>query len=193
MSSAPTGRPRDDAVTRRILHRCWEVIAERGIDAVDIEALAGEVGCAKTTIYRRWPAKIDLIVAAIEDGLEFGVAPDTGNVVDDLVEFAMVNVRNYSSRFSAFTLVAHSEVTRALWDRIFASRERVALDIMSRGAERGELPADTDAVAVVDLLSGFVSFRLVARAAVQGAVSITRRDLEPVVSAIVSSPPRLTT
>lgn len=191
MPAASFGRPRDTAVTQRIVRRCWEIIAAGGIDAVDIEALAAEIGCAKTTIYRRWPTKNDLIVAAIEDGLEFGAVPDAGDVTEDLVEFAMVNVRNYSSRFSVFTLAAHSEVTRSLWDRIFAAREAVAVGIMTRGIDRGQLPSDTDAIAVVDLLSGFVSFRLVARAAVEGDVAVTREQLVRIVSAIVASPPRI--
>jgi len=191
MSSPAPGRPRDTAVTARILQRCWEVIATGGIDAVDIEALAAEIGCAKTTVYRRWPTKNDLIVAAIEDGLEFGGDPSTGDVTEDLVEFAMVNVRNHSRRFSAFALAGHSDVTRSLWHRIFAARKSVALGIMTRGIERGQLPTDTDSIAVIDLLSGFVSFRLVARAAVERDVVITREQLVRIVSAIVASPPRI--
>lgn len=191
MQTPPTaGRPRDTATTRRILDRCWQVIAADGIEAVDIEAIAAELGCAKTTIYRRWPSKIDLVVAAIEEGLERGTDPATGDVAEDLIEFAMVNVRNHSSRFSGLSLVSHSDVTRRLWERIFADRQAIALAIIDRAMVAGQMPIDTDPIAIVDLLSGFVNFRLVARAAVDGSRPVTRNDIAPVVAAIVASPPR---
>jgi len=191
MHTSPTaGRPRDTATTKRILDRCWQVIAADGIEAVDIEAIAAELGCAKTTIYRRWPSKTDLVVAAIEEGLEHGTDPATGDVVADLIEFAMVNVRNHSSRFSAFSLVSNSEVTRRLWERIFAARQAIALAIIDRAMAAGDLPDDTDPIAIVDLLSGFVNFRLVARAAVEGSRAVTREDIAPIVTSIVASPPR---
>lgn len=189
-SPSASGRPRNGDTTQRILDLCWRVIAADGIDAVDIEAIAAELGCAKTTIYRRWPSKTDLVVAAIEAGLEHGTDPATGDVVADLVEFAMVNVRNHSSRFSAFSLVSSSEVTRRLWERIFAARQAIAVTIIDRAMAAGQLPADADAIAIVDLLSGFVNFRLVARAAVEGSRAVTRDEISPIVTAIVASPPR---
>lgn len=190
MTTSSAGRPRDSATTRRILARVWEVIAADGIDAVDVESIASDVGCAKTTIYRRWPTKLDLVVASIDDGVELGTDPATGDVVSDLVAFAMVNVRNHSSRFSGFVLPAHSDVTRRLWDRLLSARQAIAFEIIDRGIAHGQLDAEADPIAIVDLLSGFVSFRLVSRAAVDGTASVTREQLVQVVTAIVASPPR---
>ena len=190
-STGASGRPRDTATTRKVLERTWSVIASGGIDAVDVESIASEVGCAKTTIYRRWPSKADLVVAAIESGIERGEDPNTGDVVTDLVEFAMVNVRNHSSRFAGVALVAHSDVARQLWGRVFAQRQQIAVAVIERAIAAKQIDADADPIAIVDLLSGFVNFRAVARAAVDGSRAVTRAEIVQIVSAIVASPPRL--
>ena len=49
-----------------ILRAGLELFIERGIEGASIEQIAKRAGVGKLTIYRRWPAKEDLIAAAIE-------------------------------------------------------------------------------------------------------------------------------
>jgi AcrR family transcriptional regulator len=62
------------------------VFAERGPDGVSIERVARVAGVGKSTIYRRWSSREDLIVDAIGELISDGPRPDTGSVRTDLIE-----------------------------------------------------------------------------------------------------------
>jgi AcrR family transcriptional regulator len=93
--STTKGRPLDDDLTRRVLAAVRSQLEEHGFVNLNIEKIASAVGCGKTTIYRRWPTKPELVAAAIVDGLRLGELPDTGDVVEDLVEHAWQNLENF--------------------------------------------------------------------------------------------------
>ncbi len=59
-----------------------EIVAT-GIGALTIGAVAARAGVGKATIYRRWPDKIALVLAAL-DTLPELPTPDTGSLTDDL-------------------------------------------------------------------------------------------------------------
>ena len=59
---AQRGRPRSQEADRAILTAAAELLAERGLAAMSIEEVAARAGVGKTTIYRRWPSKIDLVL-----------------------------------------------------------------------------------------------------------------------------------
>jgi AcrR family transcriptional regulator len=64
-SARARGRPRDPAIDRAILDAALRLLAEQGYDGMSLEAVAGAAGVGKTTIYRRYPGKRELVVAAI--------------------------------------------------------------------------------------------------------------------------------
>lgn len=81
------GRPRSEAVSRAILDAVLDLVAEHGsIGAVSVDAVAARSGASKTTIYRRWSSKEELIAAAV-DGIKSQPALDLphASVRDDLV------------------------------------------------------------------------------------------------------------
>ena len=59
------GRPRDPEADRAILEATIELLAEDGFGGLSIEAVAARAGVGKTTVYRRWPSKIPLVVDAL--------------------------------------------------------------------------------------------------------------------------------
>ena len=59
------GRPRSEQADRAIIAATRELFAESGADALCIEKVAARAGVGKSTIYRRWPGKEDLLLAAI--------------------------------------------------------------------------------------------------------------------------------
>ena len=63
---ASTARGYHDRGINAILRAGLELFIERGIEGASIEQIAKRAGVGKLTIYRRWPAKEDLIAAAIE-------------------------------------------------------------------------------------------------------------------------------
>ena len=74
-SPAVRGRPRDADVDERILETAFRQLVREGYGATSIEAVAAEAGVAKTTIYRRYPTKRDLVVAALRAETPFAAPP----------------------------------------------------------------------------------------------------------------------
>ena len=79
------GRPRDARVDARVLDATLELLADRGLGALTMEAVAQRAGVSKATIYRRWPSRDHLVAAAFASISEPIAIPDTGNVRDDLM------------------------------------------------------------------------------------------------------------
>jgi AcrR family transcriptional regulator len=79
------GRPRSTEAHQAILNATLELFADEGFDAMSIEAIAERAGVGKTTIYRRWDSKEDLMLDAARSlQAEFPIV-DTGNLRDDMI------------------------------------------------------------------------------------------------------------
>jgi len=78
--SKPLGRPRSTQSHRAILQAILELLAEVGFERMTIDAIATRAGVGKTTIYRRYNAKVELVADAIESLREEVVIPDTGTM-----------------------------------------------------------------------------------------------------------------
>lgn len=78
------GRPRDAARDRAILSATLELLAEAGYPALRIDEVARRAGVAKTTIYRRWPSKGEMVLDAIAAQLGDRSIEETGDPLHDL-------------------------------------------------------------------------------------------------------------
>ena len=82
------GRPYDHSSDALILSTTLDLLTERDYVAVTVDAVAARTGKAKTTLYRRWPTKEDLVVAAIGAAgrpPELEALPDLGSLRADLL------------------------------------------------------------------------------------------------------------
>jgi AcrR family transcriptional regulator len=157
----PPGRPRSPEARRAILDAAIDLFVQRGYQATSIEGVAARAGVGKTTIYRRWPSKEDLIVDAINELIFDVEAPDTGSVRGDLVEM-LVTVQTIftSSRAGevfprmAGEVAAASPLGRAYLERVIEPRFAVLQAMIARGVARGELPPETDPQLVRAMLIG---------------------------------------
>lgn len=183
-TKADLGRPMDEKLTFAVLEHAARVVVADGYSALDISSVAKAVGCAKTTIYRRWRNKSELVAAAFLHSAVIGEDPDTGSIVDDLVEFSLENVRNQRGRLSHIVLTLEQEVITSLWEELYGPRQERAIMMIERAIDRGQLPHDTDPLAVLDLTAGFVLFRNAVR-----WHEPTRDDLTRVISAVIANPP----
>jgi AcrR family transcriptional regulator len=91
-SAAPagrrTGRPIDRSSDAAILAAALDLLAERDYERLSLDEVAARTGKAKTTLYRRWATKEDLVLAAIRAAgrpPEAGLLPDRGSLRDDLL------------------------------------------------------------------------------------------------------------
>ncbi|NAZ82981.1 TetR family transcriptional regulator [Kineococcus sp. R8] len=196
-SSAPgtdtrpgAGRPVDEELTRRILAAALTQLDSVGYAHLKVEHVAAAVDCGKAAIYRRWPTRAALAAAALLHRSRLGTPPDTGDVVEDLVEHALQNLDNQRRDAAvpdghAWAAVVEPEVRPLLWQGFLGRRRELGHAILHRAVERGQLPPDTDGDAVLDVLAGFTFYRNAIRPA-----PVRREQYRAVVAALVAAPPR---
>jgi AcrR family transcriptional regulator len=87
ISSVSTSRRRGRALEDALLDAAWDELVEHGYGRFTIDGVAARAGTSRPVIYRRWPNRSDLAIAAIRhQGQQRPVAvPDTGSVRDDLI------------------------------------------------------------------------------------------------------------
>ena len=78
------GRPRSAQAHKAIIDATLELLAEEGFQGLSIEAVAAKAGVGKTTIYRRWASKEELVMEALRHVQIDVPMIDTGNFRNDL-------------------------------------------------------------------------------------------------------------
>lgn len=80
-------RRRGPALEAALLDAAWQVLLEVGYDELTFEAVAAVAGTSRAVLYRRWPAKPELVRAAAVRalGADQHPFPDTGSLRGDLV------------------------------------------------------------------------------------------------------------
>src|ERR1019366_2515587 len=84
------GRNLDPRVVRTrtaVLEAAIDLLAERGYSGFSVEGVVEATGIAKTTLYRHWPTRDDLLAAVIGQLGGAGELPGTGSVRQDLLDF----------------------------------------------------------------------------------------------------------
>ncbi|PFG41654.1 TetR family transcriptional regulator [Isoptericola jiangsuensis] len=162
------GRPRVEGHDERILAAAVELL-DAGED-VTVGRVVARSGVSRAAIYRRWPSLTDLVAAALDHGREPYAVPLDGDLLENLLTvFAPGSATagpGYSEeRFRLRLRLALSDrrLARAYW-RSHVARRRPGLEAVLRaGIERGELRADLDLDACMDLLTGVVYYQYVVR------------------------------
>ncbi|WP_353944773.1 TetR/AcrR family transcriptional regulator [Streptomyces sp. HUAS MG91] len=164
-TSSPTGRPgrpRSATADEAILEATREALVELGWSKLTLGDVATRAGVAKTTLYRRWAGKNELVVDAVAvlfDELEL---PDRGSLAADIegvvLQFAAILDRP-ETKTALMAVVAESTRDAPLRERIRNSivdrQKRLVLEGRARAERRGELPAAPDprsAAATADLI-----------------------------------------
>jgi AcrR family transcriptional regulator len=162
----PPGRPRSAQAHQAILDAAVALFIEEGLEGMSVEAVAARAGTGKTTIYRRWPSKEDLVIDAIAQVLSTAPATDTGSVREDLLQLGreLHGLMSSSATGGVFPRMAAEVARRSRLGRLYGQRvigpRRAALaEALQRGIQRGELPKDTDVELAIDLLVGGLLLR----------------------------------
>lgn len=157
--------PRVARSRQAILAAAVSLLEAHGFNGATIEAIAARSGAAKTTIYRHWPQKKDLLLAAVESVVPQAQSLDRGHVRDDVGGFVKDLIDVLSTPPLAGIIPAmieaaerSADVERLLAD--FTAQRREPLLIAVEGAkERGEIRADCEAETVAALLLGPLFYR----------------------------------
>jgi AcrR family transcriptional regulator len=83
-----TGRPYDHSSDALILASALDLLADRDYERVTVDEIAARTGKAKTTLYRRWATKEDLVLAALRTAgrpPEVDLLPDLGSLRSNLL------------------------------------------------------------------------------------------------------------
>ncbi len=168
-ASRGPGRPRDARHDQAILEATLEILQEQGYRGVTIEGVAARAGVGRPTIYRRWPSKPALVVAALVQSARLALpVPDTGSLRRDLiaVQRHQVELMNApEARRVTAGLIADladdPELADTYVSQYLAPRRATVWQVLQRGVDRGELDADVDFAFVYDLLVGPLFMRAV--------------------------------
>lgn len=155
------GRPRTADVDQRILDAAYRLMAQQGYVRMSMDAVAAEAGVTKPTIYRRWPAKIELAMAALVAACDPSRPAITGDTRTDLIA-ELEHFRRAISRPHGMALLGtvlaeeHEtpELLAAFREYLVAPRRQALRAILDRAAARGELAADANLGLAVNLLVG---------------------------------------
>ncbi|MFJ1806083.1 MULTISPECIES: TetR/AcrR family transcriptional regulator [unclassified Streptomyces] len=167
------GRPRSAAADTAILAATREALVELGWSKLTLGDVATRAGVAKTTLYRRWAGKNELVVDAVAELFGELELPDRGSLAADIegvvLQFAAILARP-EAKSGLMAAVAESTRDDALRERIRASivepQKDLVLEGRARAQERGELPPQTDpaeAARTVDLIFDVVAGAVVHR------------------------------
>lgn len=162
------GRPRQEHVTRAVLQAVVELVAEEGMGALTMDAVAARAGVSKPAMYRRWPTKQDLIIAAAESRVGALTVPDMGDFRAELRAVLMERVRAYRQpgvgRLLAGVIAAAAEAGagREAFQAYVTRVTSETRHLLERGIARGDVRPDVPIVDVTTLIASSLVFRLVA-------------------------------
>jgi AcrR family transcriptional regulator len=160
------GRPRSAEADAAIIDAALEEYQASGYGGLSVDEVATRAGVSKATIYRRYPSKVDLIVAAaFQMCEEQSIRPDTGTVRGDLLA-QLQNLRRMladpvlgaAKRMLIIDAIQNDDLAR-MHRELVEQRRGLTLDVFRRGIERGELRPDFDLEFAADQFGGPVFYR----------------------------------
>lgn len=162
------GRPRSEKARDAILAAATDLLLDRGLSAMSMDAVASAAGVSKATIYRWWPSKEVLAMDALYQRWDRATpAPDTGSLREDLTRllspWATLIAQHPYGRAVAGLLVevsANPAFADEYRTRFVEHRRDQGRLILHRAIGRGEIAADVRTEVVLDLLYGSVYHRM---------------------------------
>jgi AcrR family transcriptional regulator len=185
----PAGAPGTARIAAAVFAAAIAELSERSYDAISIETIAARAGVHKTTVYRRWHSKAELITHALAGRARSLIpVPDTGRAETDFRDLAR-SVQDVlsSPRGAPITraLLAGSAASpeiRLLMQQYWAVRLAAISVIVDRAMARGELPAGTDPQAAMRALAAPLYYQLLVT-----FEPITRQDADQAAAAALAA------
>lgn len=149
VSEQPARRRRGDELEVALLEAAWQQLQEVGYAALTYDAVAVRAGTSKPVLYRRWPAKADLVVAAMHHAGLFArrELPDTGSLREDVI-LALRGFNESRGDFITAISVIMANIASDtglspadLRDRLLGSRTSSGRVLLERAVARGEILA----------------------------------------------------
>lgn len=130
-----------------------------------MEAVASEAGASKATMYRRWPSKAELVLAAFIEGVcARWTAPQTGSLRGDLLELGARVSQQAREHVGAIRGVL-TEASRnpalygVLQDEFVDQHKVLMMAVLNEASDRGEICTEAVSHEILDVLSGYLLLR----------------------------------
>lgn len=158
VESASSSRARH--TRREILAAGVALLSEEGVRGITVEGVSRRSGIAKTTIYRYWPTREQLVIAVIDE-VKFDLpTPDSGDTRRDIavvLKELWSLVRQPSHRVTIASMIealVDDSVRDAFHVRFLIDSGRPVSDLLSRGVRTGEFDAGLDVEYAFRMLTG---------------------------------------
>lgn len=143
-----------------MLRAAADLIHEQGVGGFSIDEVARRSGVAKTTIYRHFPDRYDLLHQALDGTIVTPETPDTGTLREDLLTFLPEVLPIFADRALRqifLDMLAGSSRDPQLIDLSLAvarGRSGPLRTIVGRARERGEIDPAIDYLTAFDIIEG---------------------------------------
>lgn len=142
-----------------------QLLQEHGYDGLTVDAVATAARASKATVYRRWPSKAELVLAAFIEGVrQVAVPPNTGTLRGDLLRIGETISQQAHQQAGTIRAVL-VEVSRypalgdAMQHQFIDQRKALIQHVLLQAVDRGEIDKAAITDELWDLLPGYLIFR----------------------------------
>jgi AcrR family transcriptional regulator len=152
-----------DPVRDNVLRVTLSLLERLGYSAVTTDLIAAEAQVSKTTIYRNWRTKQQVVVDAMRRRLPNLDVPDLGSAEDEvrwILEHRLEDYRNPGTARLVGGLVGAAvsdHRLKPIFDEWVENLSRAIRRVIQRGIARGDIRSDIDIYALETLIAGVVS------------------------------------
>lgn len=173
------GRPLDASIDEQLLRATQDLLIEEGFERLTMDAVAKRCGASKATIYRRWPSKTALVVAAAAALFQRPEPPDSGDLREDL----LICGRAYVQTGGRTAEVLASVISASRHDADLREASRQALgspygelfdQVLTRARDRGLIDADLDLETLAQVFPAIAYQKVAARGLLVGEEDVVR-------------------
>ena len=154
-------------VGRKVEEVTAQLLTDRGYGGWSYQEVAEAAGVNRSTLYRRWPTRAEMVLAAIRRVVrDHVVFKDTGSLVEDLRVHLLEIAAFLDTSVGKNVVIATLEMQQAgelnFHDGLsWVELSQEILPIFERATARGELPEEFDAEGAFAMLSGSFYFRII--------------------------------
>ncbi|MEQ6900359.1 TetR-like C-terminal domain-containing protein [Nocardioides sp. YIM 152588] len=162
------GRPRQEDIEERAIAATLALV-DAG-EAITLNRVVATSGVSRAAVYRRWPSLTALLAAALDHGRTTPDVAPGGSLRERLLGTYLTGaseaLRDYpDGRFRRRLALglADRELQTTYWESHAHRRREPVTALLRDGVARGELRADLDVEAAIDLINGVFYYQVVVR------------------------------
>jgi AcrR family transcriptional regulator len=166
------GRPPIEAAESHaaILDAVYELLQERSVRDLTMEAVAKRAGVGKPTLYKWWPTKAALVLSVFRERIAVAFPPQSVGTAEEAIRDAaraLIGPLNGQLGKVLSELIAEGQsepaILRELFDKHIRGRQEANAADIERGKTSGELASDADPELIIDAVFGAIFYRLLFR------------------------------